>query len=87
MTETESWIRAWIADAAQADAAPALGPDDDFLAGGVLDSFDIIQLIGAIEERFGVSFDQNDFENPAFSTIAGLGRAVDRHREAAKGAR
>lgn len=80
MSDTQGWIRKWMAEVGHADAAAALAATDDFLAGGTLDSFDIIQLVSAIEQAFGVAFDPEDFQKPEFATIAGLAGVVDGHR-------
>jgi acyl carrier protein len=44
----------------------------NYFAESYIDSFGVIALIGDIEDRFGVRFDEDDFQNRRFATVDGL---------------
>ena len=52
-------------------AAADLLPQDYFAA-ELIDSFGTIEMIGIIEDKFGINFDFEDFENPDFKIVEGL---------------
>ena len=43
--------------------------DSNFIEGGMLDSFDIISLVTALDEQFGLSIDGMDIIPDNFSTV------------------
>lgn len=62
----------------------AFDPDTfDYLDQGYVDSIGVIQFMGLLEERFGISFEDADLESPEFRTIGGLVRMVLRKAGAA----
>lgn len=46
--------------------------EEDLYRGGYLDSFGLVELIAFCESRYGITFDDADFANPAFRTLGGL---------------
>ena len=49
------------------------------LEGGLdLDSIALMELITSIEDRFGVNFDEEDFELENFGSLAAISRLLDR---------
>jgi acyl carrier protein len=50
---------------------------EDPLAAGLLDSLAVEQLIGYIEDRFGIRFDDDDFRLEHFTSIEALASLVD----------
>lgn len=54
----------------------ALGPDDDLLNAGVIDSLGILRMVAFMEERFGVTVPDEDvvFEN--FQSIGAMAKYV-----------
>jgi acyl carrier protein len=44
----------------------------DYFAAALIDSFGAIEMIGAIEEEFGIEFEFTDFEQPEFKIVEGL---------------
>src|SRR5277367_2432539 len=48
----------------------------DYFEAGLLTSLEVIEFVSEIEERFGVSFSEQDFHDPRFVTIAGLAELV-----------
>lgn len=66
-------VREVMAERLPADVA--IGPDTEFEAVGV-DSFEGIQIVAAVQERFGVELDPADAEDAL--TIGELHEIVDR---------
>jgi acyl carrier protein len=55
--------------------------DDDFLMGrGIIDSLGVMELIGFIEEEFGVSVADEDVTEENLGSINAIARYVDRAR-------
>lgn len=50
--------------------------EDDLYRDGFLDSFGLVELIVFCESRYGVTFEDSDFANPAFRTLGGLAEIV-----------
>lgn len=46
--------------------------DTDLLAAGLLDSFDIVNLVSRLEETFGVEIDPTDIVPENFRTISAI---------------
>jgi acyl carrier protein len=69
----EHWLSKWFEEK-EGHSAP--NKHSDFYDSGQIDSFGIIELIGDIEDRFGVFFTDDDFRQDYFRTIAGLARLI-----------
>ncbi|WFE89354.1 acyl carrier protein [Roseibium porphyridii] len=54
----------------------------DFFAAEYIDSFGVIMLIEAAEQEFGISFDEDDFQNRDFSKVSGLADLIQGKRAA-----
>ncbi|MBB1485636.1 acyl carrier protein [Oceanospirillum sediminis] len=44
---------------------------------GLIDSFDIIMLIEDVEEEFGITLDEENFQDRRFSCISGLAEIIN----------
>lgn len=53
-------------------------PDDLKLVGNVLDSMAVVSLIAAMEEEFGIAFEDEDLTAEAFETVSSLVEVVTR---------
>jgi acyl carrier protein len=63
--------------------ATNVGPETPLFDGGLgLDSFNIVELIAELEEQFSFEFDEDDFTEEHFRTIASLGSLVDSYLNA-----
>lgn len=51
----------------------------DYFEAALLTSLEVIEFVSDIEERFGVSFSEEDFHDPRFVTIAGVAELVAEH--------
>jgi acyl carrier protein len=49
-----------------------------------LDSFAVLSLAAALESRFGIHIDDDDFSAELFETVGSLAAFVDRHRPKAE---
>lgn len=80
--ETKKWIIDWMADNSGVDREEiSQNSEANFFEKGYMDSFTFIMLISEIEEMFGVTFDNEQFEDRAFSTIDGLAECIERKRK------
>ena len=50
---------------------------DDYLAKGWIDSFKFVTLITEIEEKFKVTFSNNEFQDKRFVTLEGLSKIIE----------
>ncbi|MGD2117439.1 MAG: acyl carrier protein [Chromatiales bacterium] len=67
--QINDWIVNWFMHrnpGAQIDSAV------DYYEKRLIDSFGIIELIDALEEKFAIRFSDQDFKQPQFRTINGL---------------
>ena len=60
--------------------AGAIGPDDDLLEAGVLDSFNIVSLAMFAQERFEVEFEGEDLVRDNLARLSSLVALVQRRR-------
>lgn len=57
-----------------------VGPDDDLLAGEVLDSIDVLRLAAFVAEAFRIEIRPSDFVIEHFRTVATIAAYVERAR-------
>lgn len=50
--------------------------EDKLIDAGFLDSFDIIALVGEIDEAFGVSIDAGDLEPENFNSVEAMWKLI-----------
>ena len=56
---------------------PAEVPDDfDFFLRGVIDSFGIIEMVGSVEEQFGIELDLSNLDAEQMTILGPLSRYV-----------
>ena len=51
--------------------------NSNFFEKEYIDSFLFIKLISDIEDEFGITFDNEQFQDRNFSTIAGMGECIE----------
>lgn len=62
---------------------PATLPDEfDFLLNGVIDSFGVLEMVGAIEDEFGVSLDLETLDAEQITVLGPLANFVAQHASA-----
>ena len=79
--EVRQFLFAWLGENTRfliGDEALEMEITDDLnlVAGGVIDSLGFLNLLTALEERFGIEVDLSEVEPSEFSTPAGLIKAV-----------
>ena len=78
MNDIKNWIVDYFiknCDAKEDDVKANL--DENYLQAGYIDSFQFIKMVSEIEEKFGVEFDNDWFEDKNFSTVNGLSRIIE----------
>jgi acyl carrier protein len=58
-------------------------PDEDLLAKGVVDSHGLMELVGFIEERYGITVRDEDLTPENFGTLVRIQEYVHRRRNSA----
>jgi acyl carrier protein len=61
--------------------APA--PEEDLLAKGLVDSHGVMELVGFIEERYGITVRDEDLTPENFQSLVSIEEYVDRRRNSA----
>jgi D-alanine--poly(phosphoribitol) ligase subunit 2 len=81
MTQTQTWLLGWFRDhkgvAAPQEADP-LGVN--YFQAGLVDSFGVMELVGDVEQRFGIRFTADHFQDRRFVTVGGLAEMIDELR-------
>ena len=57
-----------------------LSPEDDLLAKGLVDSHGVMELVGFIEERYGITVADEDLTPENFQSLVRIEEFVDRKR-------
>lgn len=58
----------------------AIGPDDDLLQAGVLDSFNIVSLALFAQDKFGVELEGEDLVRDNLARLSALAALIERRR-------
>ena len=61
----------------------APSPEDDLLAKGLVDSHGVMELVGFIEERYGITVRDEDLTPENFQTLVSIEEYVDSRRTSA----
>lgn len=79
MTDTLSAVREVLVETLELSQVPADLTSDTALFGSLpeLDSFGVVALVGAIEDRFDITIDDDEFGAELFETVGTLTRFVD----------
>lgn len=78
MSETLDAVRAVLIETLELQQAPSDLQPDTALFGALpeLDSFGVVALVGAIEDRFGIIIDDDEFGEELFETVGTLAEFV-----------
>ena len=79
MTETVDTVREVLIDTLELSQSPNDLTRDTALFGALpeLDSFGVVQLVAAIEDRFDIVIDDDEFGADLFETVGSLSDFVD----------
>lgn len=76
-------LRVWILREALPGEDPAMvGPDDDLLASGILDSVTVVKLLQHLRTEYGVRAQPTEVNPRNFGTLRALARFVEDRRAA-----
>lgn len=70
------WLCAWFASRGKFKGDAAAFLDINYFEAGLLSSLGVIEFISDIEDRFGVHFSEQDFQDPRFVTVAGVAELI-----------
>lgn len=87
MSDTIDAVRAVLIEALELPHSPGALTADTALFGSLpeLDSFGVIALVSALEERFDITIDDDEFGAELFETVGSLTEFVDSKRNFAAG--
>jgi hypothetical protein len=71
------YIIGWFIDNSTEGEAIKEKIKDNYLSNGFIDSFGFLELIASCEEKYGISFSDDDFENDDIFSIQGLAEIID----------
>lgn len=79
ITDTLGAVRAVLIDALELSQRPHELQPDTALFGALpeLDSFGVVALVGALEDRFDITIDDDEFGAEMFETVGTLTQFVD----------
>ena len=66
-----TWLVAWLGERGTLPSRDELD-GFNYLTGGVIDSFAVLELVADSEDAFGIQYTPEDFQNRSFATIDGL---------------
>jgi len=70
--EIKETIRNFIFQKFPAAARRHVGDDDSLLAGGIVDSLGVLDVVQFMEETFGITLSDEDMLSDHFETISGM---------------
>ena len=71
--DIEDWLVVWFK---KRNPSVLIDLKNDYYCSGLVDSFGIIELIGDLEDRFNIFFDDREFQLASFRTLSGLAELV-----------
>ncbi|MCR5688373.1 MAG: acyl carrier protein [Lachnospiraceae bacterium] len=72
------WIIKWFTEHSNAEESDIRQHlNVNYLDMGYIDSFEFITFMGDIEDKFGVQFANDQFEDRSFSTIEGMAKIIE----------
>lgn len=75
--EIESWLISWFEKNAGMESMDLEGKmGANYLSSGWIDSFKFMEFVNDIEERYGIRFSNEEFQDRSFSTLRGLARII-----------
>jgi acyl carrier protein len=81
LSPLERELHAFIAgELASAGSGPPIGPEDDLIKRGIVDSLGVMQLVDFCESRYGITVTDADLVPENFQTVRRLAEFVDGKR-------
>ncbi len=78
MNNVTKWIVDWFVNECGIEESQINeNLDRNYFEAGFIDSFKFISLVGDVEDRFGIEFSNDQFEDRSFSSINGLAKIIE----------
>jgi acyl carrier protein len=74
--QASRWLCDWFVSRRKFKGDVAQLSEINYFETGLLTSLEVIEFVSEIEERFGVQFSEQDFQDPRFSTICGVSEVI-----------
>lgn len=74
--EISTWIVNWFSSRGKLRCSPQDALAIDYLQSGLLTSLEIVELVGEIEDHFGIQFSEAEMQDPRFSIIGGIAELI-----------
>jgi len=74
--EVSGWIVDWFRARGKLKCSAEEALAIDYLRSGLLTSLEIVELVTALEDHFGIQFSDTEMQDPRFSTIGGMAELV-----------
>lgn len=76
MSGISQWLFDWFAQKGRQVPSGRDPLNVNYFDAGMLSSLEVIEFVTDIEQRFGVSFTERDFQDRRFATVAGLSEMI-----------
>lgn len=78
MENIKIWLEKWFSNNSSKSLDEVKEKsEENYFTEGFVDSFGFISLLSDIEEKYGVTFSNDDFLNRSFATINGLAKMIN----------
>lgn len=74
--QASGWLCDWFVSRRKCKGDVARLATINYFDAGLLTSLEVIEFVSEIEERFGLQFSEQDFQDPRFGTVAGLSELI-----------
>ena len=76
------WLIDWFSNHSSLSASELeVASKDDYLKRGIIDSFAFVTLISDIDDEYDITFTNEDFLEPRFSSIDGLAAMISERKD------
>jgi acyl carrier protein len=82
--QASEWLCEWFVSRRKFNGDAAALPVINYFDAGLLTSLEVIEFVSEIEDRFGMQFSEQDFQDPRFVTVAGLAEIIGERSPAAE---
>ena len=76
VVEIRDEIQRYLSDTLLVDFAAGAGADTDLFEAGMVDSYEFVDLVAFLEQRFEVSLTDDELASPNIATLSGLVKLV-----------
>ena len=78
MTTLQSEIRQLLGGTVGPEVAGSVGEDDQLFEQGIIDSMHLVQLVGALESRFGFRVEGEELSPDNFASVRAMASYLER---------